>query len=196
MVKKKLRRYLFHVGRWTWYTGAAVLLLLVVGFTTARLLLPQLAERKDEIEAAINRVSPHAVRIEKLSTYWDGLHPGLHVHGLQVLAADRKTTALRLEEVRISLAWWPLLQREFEINNLEVSRPSLALERLVDGRFRLAGFDPVRPDGGRPGREFPALAISPGPDRDHRRRARMARPARAGAAVASLEGKSHAAQQR
>ena len=145
MVKKKLRRYLFHAGRWTWYTGAAVLLLLVAGFMTAHLLLPQLAERKDEIEAAINRVSPHAVRIEKLSTYWDGLHPGLHVHGLQVLAADRKTTALRLEEVRISLAWWPLLRREFEINNLEVSRPALALERLADGRFRLAGFDPVRP---------------------------------------------------
>ncbi|MBI3575670.1 MAG: TIGR02099 family protein [Gammaproteobacteria bacterium] len=154
MVKKKLRRYLFHVGRWTWYTGATVLLLLVVGFTTARLLLPQLAERKDEIEAAINRVSPHAVRIEKLSTYWDGLHPGLHVHGLQVFAADRKTTALRLEEVRISLTWWPLLRREFEINNLEISRPALALERLADGRFRLAGFDPVRPTDEDQGENF------------------------------------------
>ena len=154
MVKKKPRRYLFRVGRWVWYTAAAVLLLLAVGFTTVRLLLPQLAERKDEIEAAINRVSPHAVRIEKLSTYWDGLHPGLHVHGLQVLAADRKTTALRLEEVRISLAWWPLLRREFEINNLEVSRPALALERLADGRFRLAGFDPVRPTDEDQGEDF------------------------------------------
>ena len=122
-----------------------MLLLLAVGFTTARVLLPELAQRKDEIEAAINRVSPRAVRIEKLSTYWDGWHPGLQVQGLQVFAADRKTPALRLEELRISLAWWPLLRREFEIHSLEVSRPSLVLERLADGRFRLAGFDPVRP---------------------------------------------------
>ncbi len=145
MMKKKLRRTSRHVGRWIWYTGAAVLLLLAVGFTAARLLLPQLAERKDEIEAAINRVSPHAVRIEKLSTYWDGLHPGLQVQGLQVLSPDRKTVALRLEEVRLSLAWWPLLWREYSIHNLEVARPSLVLERLSDGRFRLVGFDPVRP---------------------------------------------------
>src|SRR3989344_7282307 len=144
-MKKRIRRASRHVARWTWYTGAAALLLLAVAFTSARVLLPHLADRKDQIESAINRVSPHAVRIEKLSTYWDGLHPGLHVHGLQVLAADRKTTALRLEEVRISLAWWPLLRREFEINNLEVSRPALALARLAAGRFRLAGFDPVRP---------------------------------------------------
>lgn len=154
MVKKKLRRFPFHVARGLWYTGVAVLLLLVVGIVTARMLLPQLAERKDDIEAAINRVSPHVVRIEKLSTYWDGLHPGLQIYGLQVLAADRQTTAFRFEEVRISLAWWPLLRRDFKINNLEIFRPSLALERLVDGRFRLAGFDPMSSTAEDQGEDF------------------------------------------
>src|SRR3989344_8870965 len=154
MVKKKLRRYLFHAGRWTWYTGAAVLLLLVAWFMPPPLLRPQLADRKDQIEAAINRVSPHAVRIEKLSTYWDGLHPGLHVQGLQVLSPDRKTVVMRLEEVRLSLAWWPLVWNEYVIHNLEIFRPSLALERLPDGRFRLACFDPVRPTDEGQGENF------------------------------------------
>src|SRR3970282_1637529 len=62
--------------------------------------------------------------------------------------------ALRLEEIRISLAWWPLLWREFEIHSLELSRPSLVLERLADGRFRLAGFDPVRPADEGQGEDF------------------------------------------
>lgn len=153
-MKKRIRRASHHVVRWTWYTGAAVLLLLAVAFTSARVLLPHLADRKDQVESAINRVSPHAVRIEKLSTYWDGLHPGLQVQGLQVLSPDRKTVVMRLEEVRLSLAWWPLVWNEYVIHNLEVFRPSLALERLADGRFRLAGFDPVRPTDEGQGENF------------------------------------------
>lgn len=153
-MKKRIRQASRHVARWIWYTGIVALLLLAVGAMTARALLPQLAEHKDEVEAAINRVSPHAVRIEKLSTYWDGLHPGLQMHGLHVLGADRETTALRFEEVRISLAWWPLLRREFAINNLEISRPSITLEWLTDGRFRLAGLDPVQPTAEGQGEDF------------------------------------------
>lgn len=153
-MKKRIRRASRHVARWTWYAGAVVLLLLAVAFTSARVLLPHLADRKDQIESAINRVSPHAVRIEKLSTYWDGLHPGLQVRGLQVLGPDRKTVAMRLEEVHLSLAWWPLLWNEYVVHNLEIFRPSLALERLPDGRFRLAGFDPVRPTDEGQGENF------------------------------------------
>ncbi len=144
-MKKKLHRFSLHVGRWTWYAGAAVLLLLSVAVTAARFMLPQLVEHKDEIEAAVNRVSPRAVRLGKLTTYWDGLYPGLHAEGVEVMAADRSTPVLRLREVRVSLAWLPLLRRQFEIHSLEVTGASLVFERLADGRYRLAGFHPVQP---------------------------------------------------
>ncbi len=144
-MKKKLHRFSLHVSRWTWYAGAAVLLLLAVAVTAARLMLPQLAEHKDEIEAAINRVSPREVRLGKLTTYWDGLYPGLHVEGVEVMADDRRAPVLRLREVRVSLAWLPLLRRQFEIHSLEVTGASLVFERLTDGRYRLAGFHPVQP---------------------------------------------------
>lgn len=153
-MKKKLHRFSLHVGRWTWYAGAAVLLVLAIAVTAARLMLPQLAEHKDEIEAAINRVSPREVRLGKLTTYWDGIHPGLHVEGVEVLAADRRVPSLRLREVRVSLAWLPLLRRQFEIHSLEVTGPSLVFERLADGRFRLAGFHPVQPSGEGQGEAF------------------------------------------
>lgn len=150
-MKKQLRQYAIHIGRatwrvsrWTLYVSAAVLLLLIVGLISARFLLPMIAERKSDLEQYLSQRSGHEVRIESLQAYWDGLHPGARVRGLQVYAADGVRPAIRLSEVRLSLALMPLLWKKFEINSLVVANPSLALERLADGRFRVSGFDPMQ----------------------------------------------------
>lgn len=142
-MKKRLRRYAFHVGRWTWYASAGVLVLLALIFTLARIYLPTLAEKKPELEAYLNRMSPYPVRIESLATYWEGLYPGLRAHGVEVYAVNGEQPAIRLPEVRISLALLPLLWGNLEINSLTIVKPVLALERLEDGRFRISGFDPL-----------------------------------------------------
>ncbi len=151
-MKKRLRQYAFHIGRvtlhvsrWTLYISAVLLVLLTIVFITARSLLPMIAEKKPDLELYLSQRSGHQVRIDSLHAYWDGLHPGARVQGLQVYAADGVRPAIRLGEVRISLALLPLLWREFEINSLVVVKPSLALERLADGRFRISGFDPLQP---------------------------------------------------
>ena len=150
-MKKRIRRYaihigrwMLHIGRWTWYVSAVVLVLLAIVFSVARLLLPSLVDRKDDLEEYLSRRSSHQVRIEQLSAYWDGLHPGLRVTGLQVYASEGLRPAIRLSEMRVSLALVPLLWGNFEINSLVVVNPSLALERLDDGRFRISGFNPLR----------------------------------------------------
>lgn len=150
-MKKRLRQYVFHIGRatwhvsrWTLYVSAAAFALLVVAFAIARFLLPMIAERKGDLEQYLSQRSGHQVRIESLDAYWDGLHPGARVRGLQVYAADGIKPAIRLSEVRLSLALAPLLWNEFAINSLVVVNPSLALERLADGRFRVSGFDPLQ----------------------------------------------------
>lgn len=147
-MKKRLRRYAFHIGRatwhvsrWTLYISVAVLVLLAVTFTVARFTLPMLEERKPDLEQYLSQRSGHQVRIESLHAYWEGLHPGAKVMGLQVSAADGRKPAIRLSEVRISLALFPLLWGNLEINSLLVVHPNLALERLDDGRFRISGFN-------------------------------------------------------
>lgn len=149
-MKKRLRRYAFHIGRatwhvsrWTLYISAAVLVLLAIAFTIARFTLPMLEERKPDLERYLSQRSGHQVRLESLRAYWEGLHPGAKVTGLQVYAADGRKPAIRLSEVRISLALLPLLWGNLEINSLLVVHPSLALERLDDGRFRISGFNPL-----------------------------------------------------
>lgn len=151
-MKKRLRQYAFHVGRvtlhvsrWTLYISAVVLVLLTITFGIARYLLPMITEQKTNLEQYLSQRSGHQVRIDSLHAYWDGLHPGARVRGLQVFAADGIRPAIRLSEVRISLALLPLLWGNFEINSLVVVNPSLALERLTDGRFRISGFDPLAP---------------------------------------------------
>jgi uncharacterized protein (TIGR02099 family) len=151
-MKKRLRQYAFHIGRvtwhvsrWTLYASVAVLVLLTIAFVIARHLLPMIAEQKPSLEEYLSQRSGHQVRIDSLHAYWDGLYPGARVQGLQVFAADGVRPAIRLSEVRISLSLLPLLWGDFAINSLVVVNPSLALERLTDGRFRISGFDPLAP---------------------------------------------------
>ena len=153
-MKKRLRQYAFHIGRvtlhvsrWTLYISAVVLVLLTIVFIIARFLLPMITEQKANLELYLSQRSGHQVRIESLHAYWEGLHPGARVQGLQVYAADGARPAVRLSELRISLALLPLLWGNFEINSLVVVNPSLALERLADGRFRISGFDPLQDSG-------------------------------------------------
>ncbi len=130
-------------ARFVWYGTAAVLVLLAVLYTVARLMLPQLAERKAEIEQYLSAKSDHTVRIEILSTFWDGLYPGVFIEGLRIYAGDNRRPAVRLAEVRISLALLPLLWGRLEVHRLVLTEPTLTVERLSDGRFRVSGFDPM-----------------------------------------------------
>jgi uncharacterized protein (TIGR02099 family) len=127
-----------------WYLSAGLLAAIAIVFTVARVGLPVLAAKKTEIENFLTDKTTHPVRIADLETYWDGLRPGLHIKGLEIFSSADLTRAIRLGEIRVSLAVLPLVWGEVRINSLVVVKPSLALERLVDGRFRITGLQPVQ----------------------------------------------------
>lgn len=136
-----LKRGTGHVGRWVWYLSAGLLAAIAIVFAVARVGLPVLAAKKTEIENFLTDKTAHPVRIADLEAYWDGLRPGLHIKGLEIFSSADLTRAIRLGEVRVSLAVLPLVWGELQINSLVVVKPSLALERLVDGRFRITGLE-------------------------------------------------------
>ena len=101
-MKKRLRQYAFHLGRvtlhvsrWSLYLFAVVLVLLTIVFIVARFTLPMIEQRKPDLEQYLGLRSGHPVRIESLRAYWDGLHPGAQVKGLQVYASDGVRPAIR-----------------------------------------------------------------------------------------------------
>lgn len=139
-----ISRGTLHIGRWTWYAVAGVLVVLAVVLTVARIALPALAEKKTELERFISEKSAYPVRIGKLDTYWEGVYPGFRILGLEIFSSADLTRAIRLAEVRVSLRLIPLIWGELKINSLIVVSPRLALERLADGRLQITGFEPVR----------------------------------------------------
>lgn len=139
-----LKRGARHVGRWMWYLSAGLLVAIAVIFTVARVGLPALAAKKTAIENFLTDKTTYPVRIAALETYWDGLRPGLQIKGLEIFSSADLTRAMRLEEIRVSLAVLPLVWGELQINSLVVVKPSLALKRLADGRFQITGLQPVQ----------------------------------------------------
>jgi uncharacterized protein (TIGR02099 family) len=136
-VKRVLRR----ATHWTLHSTLGVVIAVVLIFVAAHLWLPTLAEHKSEIESYISSTIGSPVTLGTLDTYWDGLNPGVRIQGLRVQSATTGQQAIRLKEMRLSLAWWPLLTGRIEINNLVLVEPSLTVTRQADGRLRIGGLE-------------------------------------------------------
>ncbi len=153
----KAGRSLRHAGRWALYACAGLLLLLGAAALALRLMLPALAQQKSRIEQFLGERSGQLVRIAELEARWQGWRPVLRVSGLEIFSPTDLTRAVRLSEVRISLALAPLLWRELRVYQLVLVRPTLSVERLADGHIEVSGLAPVPVPAGKGGGFVPWL---------------------------------------
>ncbi|MDH4134136.1 MAG: AsmA family protein, partial [Gammaproteobacteria bacterium] len=139
---KRLIRRTTHVSL---HSILGVLLAIALVFVLAWWWLPVLGERKGEIESLVSSEIGSPVTIERLDTFWDGLNPGVRVQGVRLAGtAHTEEAALRLREMRLSLAWWPLLTGNIRIGNLTLVEPEIVVERLAEGGYRLGGLGRAR----------------------------------------------------
>lgn len=124
--------------------SAGVLVLAALALTLLRVALPTLAKNKSELEQYLTEKTENPIRIGELQTYWDGWHPGMRITGLDIYSPADLTHAVRLQEVRVSLALMPLLWGELRMDTLALVEPKLGLERLADGRLQVTGFGPMQ----------------------------------------------------
>lgn len=136
-----VKRLLRGTTRVTLHSVLGVLIAVVLIFVLARLWLPTLTERKSELESYLTSTAGSPVRFDTLTTYWDGLNPGVDVRGFRIGPAAPGQPAVRLKEVRLSLAWLALLTGRIEINSLTLVEPNLVVERGADGMLRLGGLE-------------------------------------------------------
>jgi len=145
-VRKVLRRTTF----WSANTVLFVALVFSLVLVGAHLWLPTLVDRKPEIESYVGKAIGNPVSFERLTTFWDGINPGVFIEGFQVKSARTDEVAVRLRSVRLTLAWWPLLSGKIEIGSLLITEPNLVVERRPDGQFHVTGFDLDQPESNTP----------------------------------------------
>jgi uncharacterized protein (TIGR02099 family) len=139
-MRKKILRAAGHATRWTTYAGVALLLIGVIAYVGGRYWLPTLVGDKARIEQALSRLSKQQVTIEDLAPHWDGAFPGIAANGIRVYAPGQTQPSIVLKQVRVTMALVPLLQGRIGIHRLVAVEPNIALERLVDNRYRVSGF--------------------------------------------------------
>lgn len=138
------RRWLKWLRRAGWALVAAYFLVAVAMLALRFLVLPRVADYKDDIAAAVSRALGEKVTIGSIEAEWYGLHPRLELAGVKVF--DRRgEAALELPYVGVSIAWRSLVVGELRFRSLVLDGADLLIRRDPERRLYVAGLE-VRPD--------------------------------------------------
>jgi uncharacterized protein (TIGR02099 family) len=113
----------------------------VAALVATTIFLPDLADRKHDVEDFLSRKARLQVEVGSLAPWWDFLHPGLLARDVRIRSHGAAVPAIGFDEVRVSASWWPLLRRKLDVYRLVVVGPRLGFERRADGTLRVRGLD-------------------------------------------------------
>ncbi len=93
----------------------------------------------------VERLLERPIRVDRLVTSWEGLHPALQVDGLQVLGLDG-APRLQVASAYARLSWRSLLTGRPRLAVLSLDRPQLTVERQASGVMTVAGIEVMTPE--------------------------------------------------
>jgi uncharacterized protein (TIGR02099 family) len=124
------------LGVWLWFVSAFLIVCMALALSSARLLLPAMADYKADLEALASRQLQHEVTIGSLSASWRGMSPALSLRHLHVDDERFEDGALKVEEVQIALdIWRSLVERRWRTRLLDVSGLSVRIFRHLDSSW-------------------------------------------------------------
>lgn len=134
---------------WLWRGLIGLLLLGALSFSAAVLalrywVLPDIAQYREDIAAAISRASGQRVAIGTIAADWHGLRPHLSL-GRVVVFDQKAQPALSFDRVEATLSWKTPLFGELRLYSLEIKRPKLTVRREPDGLIYISDIAVNRP---------------------------------------------------
>jgi len=130
-------RLALDANRWLWWiAGGLAILLLALHLLLRVWVVPQIPERRQEIEAALSEAIQRPVRLGEISAGWSGLQPRVDIASLTVL--DRAgQPALVLPAINAALSWRSVTAGTVVFSRLRTGGLELFLRRTGDGTILL-----------------------------------------------------------
>lgn len=124
-----------------WLSLAALIIVIGLMFSAARLLLPEAGQYRAEVAAWVGEVLGQPVEIGALGASWHGLGPSVELRNLTVLDAAGRQAVLQCASARIDInILASLRERQFEPGLLTVRGLHLTMLRRADGSIGVAGL--------------------------------------------------------
>ncbi len=124
------------------YTGAIVLIVLAVGFSLLRAILPYASDYRAELEQQISAQLGLPLKIASLDAGMSWFTPRLVLVDPVVYQADGKTELIRFDEVELTLAWFDSLRyRAPMLGEIDLVGSELNIERSQQGGWRIQGVE-------------------------------------------------------
>ncbi len=135
--------------RWLWWVaGGLAILLLGLHLLLRVWVVPQIPERREEIEAALAEAIQRPVRLGEINAGWSGLQPRVDIESLTVL--DRAgQPALVLPAISAALSWRSIAAGTVVFSRLRTGGLELFLRRTGDGTILLGDIPLNRGDDNR-----------------------------------------------
>jgi len=141
-MKKTIHRYAFHIGKWTFvcgrwifYAGLAVSILFTLLLIAVRVWLPDIAEKKSEIENFVSEQTGLAVSTSGIKPYWNGIYPGLILKDVKLINPQHKKKVLNFSEIKASLAILPFLKGSVEFSQVVIISKKIEIEKDKSGKI-------------------------------------------------------------
>lgn len=149
VLQSPLVRLVLDVNRWFWWiAGGLAILLLGLHLILRVWVVPQIPERRQEIEAALSEAIQRPVKLGEISAGWSGLQPRVDIESLTVL--DRAgQPALVLPAINAALSWRSVTAGTVVFSRLRTGGLELFLRRTSDGTIRLGDIPLNRGDDNR-----------------------------------------------
>lgn len=141
-MKKTIHRYVFSIGKWTFvcgrwifYSGLLVSIFFVVLFISVKVWLPEIAEKKSEIESFLSEQTGLDISTDGIKPYWNGIYPGLIIKNVKLVDPKKKKKELKFSEIRASLAILPFLRGSVEFSEVVILKKKIVIEKQKSGKI-------------------------------------------------------------
>lgn len=136
-----MKRLFSHLHRGFWIITVAVLLLLALVLTTARLTTPYLAKQRPRLETWTSSVLQQPVEIGTLKVGWHNFTPVLRCENINIWDDEKKTVLLKVNELDLGInLFTSLFTQKPQIRKIGISGATVTAYQNNDGSIALSGI--------------------------------------------------------